>query len=215
MRDVRLNFSKRGRLRFISHLDLSRAMLRSLRRTDIPVWYTEGFNPHPYATFALPLPLGAESENDVMDIRVVGDIKNMAVMEKLNAVLPEGLEITDCYNPVQPVRAITKAEYLFFFAGHTDPAAVQALLDKGELFCEKTGKSHGKRVVKTVNLLEGVSEYRFKEQTGAPLLRIDLPAGSEKNVNPILLAETMRRQTGIETTLVRRVALLTETGSFK
>ena len=89
MRDVRLVFSKLGLLRFVSHLDLNRAVLRCIRRTDIPIWYTEGFNPHPYVTFALPLPLGAESVNDVMDIRVVGDFKNREIMEKLNAVLPE------------------------------------------------------------------------------------------------------------------------------
>ena len=48
MREVRLRFSKTGRLKYISHLDINRAMSRALKRAGIPLWYTEGFNPHPY-----------------------------------------------------------------------------------------------------------------------------------------------------------------------
>ena len=52
MRTVRVFYKKLGRLKFISHLDMNRFMLRALRLSGLPVWYTEGFNPHPYATFA-------------------------------------------------------------------------------------------------------------------------------------------------------------------
>ena len=57
MREVRLRFSKTGRLKYISHLDINRAMSRALKRAQIPLWYTEGFNPHPYMSFSLPLSL--------------------------------------------------------------------------------------------------------------------------------------------------------------
>ncbi len=215
MRDVRIKFSKTGRLRFISHLDLSRTMLRALRRTDIPIWYTEGFNPHPYAAFALPLPLGAESENDGMDIRVTGDIKNAAVMEKLNAVLPEGLHVTECYNPIDKFGAITAAEYLFFFEKETDGDQLASILQSGSLLCEKSGKAHGRKVIKTVNLLEKIPSYTLTKQDDGLLLRITLPAGSKNNVNPMLLAQALERQHGIAAFLIRRVQLLTDHGIFK
>ena len=67
MRNVRIRFSKTGRARYISHLDLSRVMQRSLRRAGIPLWYTEGFNRHPYVTFAAPLSLGFEGLQETMD----------------------------------------------------------------------------------------------------------------------------------------------------
>lgn len=51
MREVRLRFSKTGRLKYISHLDINRVMSRALKRAGIPLWYTEGFNPHPYMSF--------------------------------------------------------------------------------------------------------------------------------------------------------------------
>ena len=58
MVDVRLWFQKCGDARYISHLDLSRCMQRALKRSGLPIWYTEGFNPHAYVTFALPLSMG-------------------------------------------------------------------------------------------------------------------------------------------------------------
>ena len=61
MRCVRIWFKKMGMSRYVSHLDLMRAMTRAIRRANLPLWYTEGFNPHPYMTFALPLSLGMES----------------------------------------------------------------------------------------------------------------------------------------------------------
>ena len=91
MRCVRIWFEKKGDVRYISHLDLMRTMTRAIRRSKIPLWYTEGFNPHPYMTFVLPLSLGMESENDAMDIRVEGEITNREVMSALSEVMPDGI----------------------------------------------------------------------------------------------------------------------------
>ena len=58
MYGIRIFFEKVGVARYISHLDLMRNFERAMRRADIPFWYTEGFNPRPFLTFALPLSLG-------------------------------------------------------------------------------------------------------------------------------------------------------------
>ena len=69
--DYRLFYTKTGRLKYISHLDTNRLMQRTLKRSGLPVWYSEGFNPHIYITFALPLALGLESEyTDILGIKV-------------------------------------------------------------------------------------------------------------------------------------------------
>ena len=70
MPNLRVFYEKTGRAKYISHLDINRCMQRALRRAEIPVWYTEGFNPHPYTTFALPLSLGYESLCETMDLRI-------------------------------------------------------------------------------------------------------------------------------------------------
>ena len=58
MFEVRLWLSKQGRIKYVSHLDMFRLMQRAVRRAEIPLWYTEGFNPHPYISFLLALSLG-------------------------------------------------------------------------------------------------------------------------------------------------------------
>ena len=70
MKNVRILFSKTGRAKYVSHLDLVRAMTRAVRRANIPLWYTEGFNRHPYLTFASPLSLGYEGLRESVDIRM-------------------------------------------------------------------------------------------------------------------------------------------------
>ena len=80
MYDLRLFLAKKGRIKFVSHLDMFRMMQRAVRRADIPLWYTEGFNPHPYISFLLALSLGVESEGEPVDIRIVGNIKTDIVI---------------------------------------------------------------------------------------------------------------------------------------
>ncbi len=67
MRRTRLLFSKTGRARYISHLDLMRTFQRVFLRAGIRLRHTEGFNPHPYMVFALPLPVGCESDCELLD----------------------------------------------------------------------------------------------------------------------------------------------------
>ena len=69
-------------MRFISHLDMTRFMSRTIRRAELPVWYTEGFNPHLYMTFALPLSLGFESDYEVVDIRLLDDNYDISTLPK-------------------------------------------------------------------------------------------------------------------------------------
>ena len=80
LKSVRLFYTKHGRMRFISHLDMTRFMARVIRRAELPVWYTEGFNPHLYMTFALPLSLGFESEYEAVDIRLLQDDYELSIL---------------------------------------------------------------------------------------------------------------------------------------
>ena len=83
MKSVRIVFSKTGRIKYVSHLDLVRAMTRAVRRANIPLWYTEGFNKHPYLTFAAPLSLGYEGLRETMDIRMADDFPFDELVKRL------------------------------------------------------------------------------------------------------------------------------------
>ena len=71
--DYRVTFTKLGRLKYISHLDLQRAVARMLVRSGLPIAYTEGFNPHPRLNIVLPLSVYQEGEREVFDFRLETD----------------------------------------------------------------------------------------------------------------------------------------------
>lgn len=100
MKNVRIRFEKTGRAKYISHLDLNRTMTRALRRAELPIWYTEGFNRHPYITFAAPLSLGYEGLRESMDFRLEEEVADGEVVDRLNGVMPEGLRVVSCAEAV-------------------------------------------------------------------------------------------------------------------
>lgn len=86
-------FEKTPRLRHIGHLDLMRTMQRALRRSDLPIRYSQGFNPHILLTFAAPLSVGMPGRREIMEIPVEGNMSPELFMEKLSAALPPDLII--------------------------------------------------------------------------------------------------------------------------
>jgi len=193
MRCVRIWFEKRGDVRYISHLDLMRTMTRAIRRSKIPLWYTEGFNPHPYMTFVLPLSLGMESENDAMDIRVEGEITNREVMSALSSAMPDGITVTCVTEPVLDPKFISFASFdiSFYTAENANELEerIKKMLSGTELIVQKLGKKGHKKVYKDIDLLPHVKSYAIKEKDGVPVLSLVLPAGSTTNINPSLLAD--------------------------
>jgi len=99
MNKYRILFSKTGRAKYISHLDLMRTMQRTFVRAGLHVKHTEGFNPHPHMVFALPLSVGAESVCELMDFELAEAIEPAEISDFLNNVVPEGIIIRDAYTP--------------------------------------------------------------------------------------------------------------------
>ena len=89
---VRLRFAKHGDLRLVSHHDLMRCLERLLRRAEIPVAQTQGFNPHPRVVFALALALGIEGRREVVEIDLAEPMEPSEVLARLQAASPPGLD---------------------------------------------------------------------------------------------------------------------------
>ncbi len=90
---VRLRFTKKGEIRFLSHLELAHLLYRASRRADLPLCHSEGFHPMPRIIFATALPVGMESLTEIVDLELEGRIPPHEVMEKLNPMLPHGIKI--------------------------------------------------------------------------------------------------------------------------
>ncbi|UDY24506.1 TIGR03936 family radical SAM-associated protein [Nocardioides sp. Kera G14] len=92
---LRIRYAKRGRLRFTSHRDFSRAFERALMRTKIPMAYSSGFNPHPRVSYAGASPTGAASEAEYVEIGLAQVVDPAHVKALLVGALPVGLDIEE------------------------------------------------------------------------------------------------------------------------
>lgn len=219
MRCVRVWFHKTGPIRYISHLDLMRTMTRAIRRSRIPLWYTEGFNPHPYMTFALPLSLGMQSECESMDIRIEGEMSNDEICRALRGVMPAGIEITEVKDPELDPKFIAAARFCVAFQNAADPAVllqkVQEMLSGDSLVVQKLGKKGHKKVMKEIDLLQSLQSYELRLEGETPVLDLVLPAGSVNNVNPALLCdETLKLDPGACYVITRKQLLTKDMEPF-
>ncbi len=214
MRCVRVWFKKIGMSRYVSHLDLMRAMTRTLRRANVPLWYTEGYNPHPYITFALPLSLGMESLCESMDMRIEGDSTNEDIFNMLKDTMPPGIELIKVTDPVYDPKKISFGEFDIFFDCEKNAeetvSLIKDILSKDELIVQKLGKKGRHKVLKDINLIEFIKDYSVSSFGERVKLTVTLPAGSTTNVNPSLLAdEIQKRADNVSYSLIRK-QLLTE-----
>jgi radical SAM-linked protein len=92
---LRIRYAKRGRLRFTSHRDFSRAFERALVRSRVPMAYSSGFNPHPRISYAGAAPTGSESEAEYLEIGLAAEMTPRTVQESLDGSLPPGLDIVE------------------------------------------------------------------------------------------------------------------------
>lgn len=91
---VRLRFTKHGKVRWIGHRDVARAMERAFRVAALPLAFTEGFSPHPKVSFGLALPTGHESDAEYLDLVLATDLDVEELPTRLSAALPEGIDVT-------------------------------------------------------------------------------------------------------------------------
>ena len=196
LKNVRLFYKKSGLLRFASHLDMNRVMTRLLRMSKVPVWYTEGFNRHPYITFALPLSLGFTSDYEVMDFRFDEDDFSFTKAEKMiRSVCPDGIEVISLKEPVYKSGKIAFADFKITFdkSDLDDKNLLVEFLNKKDIIVSKKTKKGG---FKEINLAEKIRSFEVTELNDTIILSLRLPAGGEDNVNPKILVDKFLNDIG-------------------
>lgn len=184
--NTRAFFSKMGRAKYISHLDLSSVIIRAMKRTKLPIWQTEGYNPRTYVTFMLPLSLGQEGEHEAMDFRMLEDVPADEIRDRLNAALPADIRVTEVTVPKDKNTDITAARYRI--ESSADPDKLRALCEKEQINIEKRTKK-GSAIVDLKQLMTDV-------ELDENVLRVTFPAGTTFNINPSLLFEAYAAEYG-------------------
>lgn len=215
--DVRVWFSKTGRAKYISHLDLTRCFGRAMARARIPLWYTEGFNPRPYMNFSMPLTLGVEGMREALDLRMVKDIGPEALKERLNGVMPPDIRILEVTTPVHKLQDVAFSQYEFRISQRALPQdafaeQVKAATELPELNIEKLGKKGKNKVMKTVNLAQYQRNISCQAEEDAVTLKVTLPSSNQFGVNPRIYVDRLLQETSVTPELLqlRRTALLLE-----
>ncbi|MBE6632587.1 MAG: DUF2344 domain-containing protein [Ruminococcaceae bacterium] len=180
---MRLLFSKTETAKYMSHLDLMRCMTRMMERARIPIWYTQGFNPHPYLVFSPPLPLGIASNCELLDIKLTKEESFDRMKNELNRVAPKGIVIHKIYEPTTSFNDIAFAKYNIRFEQKF--AADFAHFFENDICIEKKTK----RGMKTVNLKEEISDLEIVFEDGFESVTLCLPCGNEKNIGINLFAD--------------------------
>lgn len=204
---MRSRFYKKGDMVFISHLDLIRIFERATRRADIPIDYTQGFNPHPIMAFATALGVGVASEGEYIDMQLSNNMDNELFMKKLNNVLPDGLKIikskiiTD--NAKSLMSIIRSSTYLVKLRtkkllSETDMKQhIDNLLDRKVIVelkqkKQRRGRKNRKPEFREVNvrpLIKNVEPFLLDEHE--VLLKMHLAAGSQGNLKPEVVVDKL------------------------
>lgn len=171
--NVRIKFSKTGRLKFISHLDLNRTMRTALVRAKIPVWYSKGFNPHPKIVFSLPLSIGTESVCEFMDFRITQMLEFEELRVNLNKSLAPELDIVEAYAPITDLNEIGFAEYEITVDDEID----MKLFDGPLITTKRTKKGE-----KTFDVQQYIKRYDCDSEQRK--LTVLLSADGENYLNP-------------------------------
>lgn len=186
----RLRFSKEGRAKYISHLDLMRTFQRAFLRADIPIKHTEGFNPHPFISIALPLPLGFSSKCEILEFGLLPGTDHEDVPARLNAALPEGVSVQVCYPAQRPIRELTWLEYIVTMDISCSPDAFRGAwmdcLSRESWVIEKKSKK-AKSGTTAVDMIPLVKEYSFTSREECQVVLKIVLAAQNPGLNPSVL----------------------------
>ncbi len=187
-------FEKGSALRHIGHLDLMRTMQRILRRTSLPVAYSQGFNPHMIVNFAAPLSVGASGLREIMDVSLATEIAEDIFLSKLQEVLPPALKavaaraVADQYPA--PMSRLFSASYeicVIDSSGKTLANTVPAFLERHEIPAMRKTKSGEK----PCDIRPMIYQLSVEEKDGSFIFHAVLAMREEATCKPDLLMTSL------------------------
>ncbi len=181
-----VQFRKVGTAVYISHLDLMRTMQRALRRANIPMCYSQGFNPHPILSFAMASPVGMTSHAEYMDIKVEDGADPMQMTHNLIAALPDGISVVrtctveDTYPAL--MSRVSLCDCAITFPDKKNIESIwQEFMAQEEILVQK----HSKKGLRTVDIKPMILQHKVTDNS----ISLRLCAGSAANLSPTLLAQ--------------------------
>ncbi len=195
VRAIRARFKKQEPMLYISHLDLAKCVSRAIVKSALPVYYTEGFNPIPHLVFSPPLSVGCGGYEEVLDFKIVSEVSDSEIFEKLSAAMPDGITVTEVYTQDMKLKNITWAENEIIFHSpklteENAPAVCDSIANeflKTPVYIMKRSKS-GEREVDITSYVKSASA---EMKDGNLYVTAVTSAQSENYLNPEYFAKAI------------------------
>lgn len=194
MSKYRVCYSQGEEVKYISHLDFLRTITRTFRRAEVPVKYSEGFNPHMVMTIGLPLSVGTTTCCDCLDIELTSEPDTEELKNRINDCCPNGIKINGIKKAegLKPLFNIDSALYEASFST-SESVNLQNFIDEAEVLIEKKSK----RKVNTVNLKDFIRSITVINSTGTEhFMNMHINAGNFSNLKPELVLYAMENYYG-------------------
>lgn len=186
----RLEFSKNGETKFVSHLDLVRLFSRVFKRAELPLAYSEGFNPHPKMSIGIPLSVGVTSEAELIDVEFYDEVAAEDIKSRLNEKMPIGILISKVKKLEQgdaKLSTVSKAQYgVKLFGAEITEDKVSDFMSKTTIEIEKKTK----RSEKVVDIKPDIFVLSYISENE---LFMELATGSNANLKPDVVLEAMQK----------------------
>lgn len=198
-----IKYTKESNIKFISHLDLMRTIQKVIRRAELPIKYSQGFNPHMALSIAQPLSVGVYSSGEYMDIILVEEVNEQEILEKLNSKTASGIKfltatkVPEVENEkkmpqamalIDACRYIVKISYLKS-EGLEDE--IKVLLEAEEWNTIKKSKK-GER---EVNLKDYIYDFKYWIKEDELILNILIQSGSREHLSADLVVKYIKEKT--------------------
>ena len=180
--NVRIKFAKVGKMKFISHLDLSRTMKSAFKRAGISLKYSEGFNPRPKLVFALTVSVGSESVCEFLDVTLTKEMSKQDFIKGWENAMSPDLKILDVYSPTSKFTELVYSKYEITFDCEVDKQIVESAKDEPMVV-----KKHSKKGEKIEDIREGIITLEAQGNT----VIATLAAAQGKYLNPEYLVKAL------------------------
>lgn len=196
---VRIKFSKQGAVKFIGHLDIMRYFQKAMRRAGVDIRYSEGFSPHQVMSFAAPLGVGLTSNGEYMDIEVLTTQDSQTMIDRLNAVMAEGIEVLS-YRLLEDssknaMSMVAAADYTVSFRPRHVPDDFDGFFRDLEAFYQQTQISVLKKTKKSEIQMD-MKPLIYELHREGDSVFMQLATGSANNLKPDLILEAFYQSKG-------------------
>ena len=183
-----VKFEKKSIAKYISHLDFQRTVSRAMRRAELPLAYSHGFNPHPLLSFAAPLAVGITSECELFEAELYDEVDENIFTENLNNALPSCIRIIEVKKDSLKNCPVNAGVYRIECENTPSGELIARFMKNETIEMDKKTKSGIKKV--------DIKTDIFGISVNNNVMELTLAAGSQRNLRPFLVIDAIKEYTG-------------------